>query len=445
MFPLGLALGRVVSVAAFAAACAGAWWIVGREGKPRAHQLAAVGLMCAGFVFTYRFYDVARADTLMLALIVWGLGLWRHADARPGRAALAGLLLALAFWTKQTAALFILAAGVAGLYLVFRAARRRRALLALATLVLVIAAIDGGGALVGARATGGWLWTYIYELHQTHAFNHERFTEKSWGMLLHAAPLVVALLALRGGAALTSVARAARARRWPVAADGAVFWGIIAAAALLASALGYSTQWAEANAFMPAVWFGAVFVAVLLPVGRGEPLALALVGLQLGFSLLVEPRYQPIQRDGARAGLSESYAWQDPWRTIPTPAQRRRAASLRAELSAGPPVFALHHPMWPLLAGGDGHVGAMGIHDVPPEHRARVEAAVREQLDRVAYPVLWFEGPPPAWLRGVVRRRYRLERRVRGDDRVRPMTGFMSDAGMVTPYRREQLRYVPRS
>jgi hypothetical protein len=83
VLPLGYSLGRVVSVVAAALIGLGLWRLVGREGKPRAHQAAAVGMWCAGYVFTFRWYDVARADSLFLALLLWGLVLLR--DARGGR------------------------------------------------------------------------------------------------------------------------------------------------------------------------------------------------------------------------------------------------------------------------------------------------------------------------------------------------------------------------
>ena len=41
-------------------------------------------------------------------------------------------------------------------------------------------------------------------------------------------------------------------------------------------------------------------------------------------------------------------------------------------------------------------------------------------------------------------RRYTVERRAEGAARVLPMTGYMSEAGMVTPWRGPQMTYVPR-
>ncbi|MFY0537768.1 hypothetical protein [Nannocystis pusilla] len=63
VLPLGYVLGRAVSVAAIGALAAGLWRLVRFEGKPRAHAAAAVGLFLSGYVFTFRWYDVARADS----------------------------------------------------------------------------------------------------------------------------------------------------------------------------------------------------------------------------------------------------------------------------------------------------------------------------------------------------------------------------------------------
>ncbi|MEX1366345.1 MAG: glycosyltransferase 87 family protein [Nannocystaceae bacterium] len=448
VFPLGYALGRAVSILAALAIAWAVWTAVRGENKPRAHAALAVGLCCAGYVFTFRWLDVARPDTLFMALVLWALVLLRGSRLRPRRALWAGLLMALAFWTKQTAAPFVIASGL-GVLLV---APRRLPIYA-----GVIAIIDGGGLLLGNALTDGWLWTYVYELHQSHAFNRERFTTKTWGMFVHAWPLVtvVALAVLSRGLGRLP----ARVRRWrarasePVAAGdveareaflGGLYWTVLALAGLLASALGYATQWAEPNAFIPGVVLGAVALAVALPVGgRAELAALSVLALQLGLSALIEPKYHPVQQQGL-AGLRQSYAWQDPWRTVPRAEVWARAAALRTELErTDGEVLALHRPWWSVLAGGEGHVGSMGVTDVEPDDRAAIERTLRDAVAARRYASIWLEGEPPRWLEHALRRHYRVQQRRHGDERVRPLSGYMSDAGMVTPYRRDQLELVP--
>ncbi|MCH9684636.1 MAG: hypothetical protein K0V04_24585, partial [Deltaproteobacteria bacterium] len=227
---------------------------------------------------------------------------------------------------------------------------------------------------------------------------------------------------------------------------GGAYWGLMAAAGLLVSALGYATQWAEPNAFIPGVVLGALALAVVLPVGGRvqEPIALALVGAQLLFSLLVEPRYQPVQTKGW-AGLSTSYTWQDPGRTFPSGQAWDHARELRAQLEASEgETFALHRPWWSVLAGGTGHVGSMGVTDVLPEDRAAIQGSIREALRARRYARVWLEGEPPRWMSRDLLSGYRVEQRRHGAQRVRPWSGYMSDAGMVSRYRRDQLSFVPR-
>lgn len=455
VFPLGYGLGRVVSILAWAAVCLALWKAVRGEGKPRSHAAVAVGLACAGYVFTFRWLDLARPDTLAMALVVWALVLLRHARGSSRRVLWAGVLMALAFWTKQTAASFVIASGLGALLV----APRR-----LPIYVVTIAVIDGGGMLLGNALTDGWLWTYVYELHQSHAFNRERFTTKTWGMFLHAWPLVMLVvlgMLAHGLARLLARARAFRSSSEPAppaAADasasasalsswrGLTYWLLMAAAGLFVSALGYATQWAEPNAFIPGVVLGALALAVSLPVtGRGELPALTFVAAQLVLCLVAEPRYHPVQQHGL-AGLPGSYAWQDPWRTLPRPDAWRRARELRATLEATQgPVLALHRPWWSVLAGGDGHVGTMGITDVRPDERAAIEASIRTAVAEARYAAIWLDGDPPRWLARDLRRHYQLTERRHADARVRPLSGYMSEAGMVTPYTPDQLLYTPKN
>ena len=443
VLPLGFVLGRLVSIVATLATCLGLWRLVGREGKPRAHQAFAVGLFLSGYVFTFRWLDLARIDSTFLALTLWGLLLLREGWGDRRKVLLAGVLMGLAFWTKQTTFVFILASGLGGLLVAPRQ---------LWIYVVTIAAIGLGGVAIGNAVTDGWLWIYIYELHQTHAFNAVRFREKTWGMFAHAAPFLVLLTIL----VLVDFARPwlVRSRRMDDASDdrlwqrlkahrGVLYWGVLAAAGLLVSALGYSTQWAEPNAFIPGVCFGAAFLAVALPVGGGrEQLGLGLVAAQLSFALAVEPMYQPIQDEGLSA-LGRSYAWQDPSRTIPTGKLRKQATYVRGRLeSTQGEVLALHRPWWNVLAGGTGHVGAMGLNDVPEDRAKEIKATIRARISEGAYEAVWLEGEPPAWLRTQLGRSYRLELRLQGKGRARPMSGYMSEAGMVTPYRKDQLLFT---
>ncbi|MBV1858487.1 MAG: DUF2029 domain-containing protein [Nannocystaceae bacterium] len=431
VFGVSFALGRLISIVSCVAIGWAIWRAVELADKPPSHRIAAVALFASGYVFTFRWLDLARPDTMAMALCVWALVVLRDARGSHRKAAVAGVLMALSFWTKQTAATFVIASGVGALLVAPRQ---------LPAYALSIALVDGGGVLLGNALTEGRLWHYIYELHQSHAFNDERFEKKTWGMFVHAGPFVLLALAVSLGGLLARL-KASR-QRWAELAEPA-YWGIMAGTGLLVSALGYSTQWAEPNAFIPGVLMGSIAVGVLLP--RSGPLGYAacvLVIAQLCLSFLVEPMYQPIQSKGLD-GVKRSYAWQSWERTVPSEKRRAQAEALRAELEAGPgPVLALQRPWWTIVARSDGHVGSMGITDVLPEDRAAIQKTLVGELREGRFAQVWTEGDPPRWmLRGLGG--YSLARRLHGPQRVRPMSGYMSDAGMVTRYRADQLQFVP--
>ena len=132
--------------------------------------------------------------------------------------------------------------------------------------------------------------------------------------------------------------------------------------------------------------------AVLMPVdGWFETACLGLAGVQMSFLLVVEPMYQPIQSKGWSKGFSRSYAWQDPDRTVPTAGAMRRAEALRTDLeTARGEVLALYRPWWSVIAGGDGHVGTMGLHDVEEDRRRAIQTAVAAEIAKrpAAHPVI---------------------------------------------------------
>jgi len=447
VFPLGLVLGRVVSILSVVAIGAALWRLVGSEGKPWSHQAVAVGLFASGYVFTYRWIDVARGDALFMALTIWALVVLREAWGDWRKALLAGALMGLAFWTKQTAFVFVVASGIAGLLVAPRQ---------LWIYALTVGVIGLGGVAIGQQLTDGWLWIYIYELHQTHPFNWLRFSQKTWAMFVHAAPFLVVLVGVVVFDVFAPIlANRRRLDDAPAKAletrlktrRGLGYWSILAAAGLLVSALGYSTLWAEPNAFIPGVTLGAAALAVGLPKGgRLEVAALGLVCAQLVFAWLVEPVYQPLWDEGMGA-IGRSYRWQSPARTFPTSDQRARARAQRDMLeSANGPVFALHRPWWSVIAahqGRPGHVGAMGLNDVPPEAKREILRGITTGVTEGQFTQIWIEGEPPPWLRRSLARTYKVAERRWGDARVRPLTGYMSDAGMTTEYRRAQLRFEP--
>jgi Dolichyl-phosphate-mannose-protein mannosyltransferase len=154
---------RLVSLVASLACFAILGRLAQRETGSRAAGLAAAGLLAATYFATGTWFDVARVDSLFLALSIAGLYAARWARGTRG-AMVAGLLLGAAFCTKQSA----LAEGVAVIAaLAAGPGRRRLAVPAAATYATVV----GGSTLALGLASHGWYVYYVFEQMSQHALS----------------------------------------------------------------------------------------------------------------------------------------------------------------------------------------------------------------------------------------------------------------------------------
>lgn len=145
----------------------------------------AAGLYAASYVITGPWFDLARVDSLFLALALAGALVARHAR-RWWPAAAAGLLMALAFLTKQVA--LPVAAGVA-LALLARPNRRRLG----GGFVVGFAGALVASTLAMSLATGGWYRYYALEELTQHGLSGPAwatFVTQGLGPLLPASILV---------------------------------------------------------------------------------------------------------------------------------------------------------------------------------------------------------------------------------------------------------------
>ena len=152
---------RLLSFAASLACFAIIFVWVRRETRKVAPGLIAVGLFAASFDASGGWFDLARVDTLFLALLLLGIYGARFATT-PRAAAVSGAVLSLAFLTKQTALVPALAIGLALLLVDWR-----RALAYGSALVLII----GGSTLLFNLASGGWYSYYVFGLGQENAYD----------------------------------------------------------------------------------------------------------------------------------------------------------------------------------------------------------------------------------------------------------------------------------
>lgn len=351
---VGYVLGRVVSVASFVAALLlGARW-AHRVGRSWPAALIGMALPLATFADTGGFYDLVRCDSLQLVLTVLGADLAYHGRASHRRMALAACVLVLAFFAKQTAAPMIVFVGGALLL------TRRPAVI---TFTLVGVATFSLGCWLLNWTSGGWFWTYIFRLHQTHSFfAHRAFIETPRHLLallgLGLCLVPWALLAPRARPAVVDASASAPHDLW--------FLAWLAFGGLLSAALSFGTQWAHTNAYIPGIYFPAIAIGAsagrLLtrapahppsPPAERRPVRHALVARQVAvwgmLSLSLYPRL---------AALT-------PRQHVPTQADRQAGDRLIAQLAATPgDVLIPFHPFYAHLAHKAVYLHRMGIWDV---------------------------------------------------------------------------------
>lgn len=125
----------------------------------------ATCLMAATYRATGSWFDIGRLDSFFLFIVALALFFIRFADTFWQTFA-AAVFVSLAFFTKQTAAIFF--SPFALLFLL----KRKHA----ATFFLTILALCGGGTIVLSNVTDNWYVYYIYYLpkHYTFTFLNER-------------------------------------------------------------------------------------------------------------------------------------------------------------------------------------------------------------------------------------------------------------------------------
>jgi hypothetical protein len=437
VLPLGYLLGRVVSILAFAVALA--LVVVTSVGQTRGRgrtALAALigiggaGAIAASFVFTGYFYDLVRSDSLLLALEA--LALWLALRGQGWKsAALAGVLIALGFFAKQTATIV-----GTGLGLGLLVANYRRGLVYGLAAAATLAA--GVGLLV--KTSGGWFWTYIFKLHQSHAFRKEAVTHIALPFTEQFAwPLFLALALATVGLALSR-----RLRR----SDAILLF--VAAAGESAALIGFGTQWADSNAFIPAIFFPAFATAVLAARlldtaldGRkwGAMSVAAGVALLLGSQSLHTAPPVPV-RDHVRPPIFAG--WPRMNRVLPAVASavpsaqdRVAAGRLLEELRALPePLFIPFHTYYAVLAGKKPFVHRMGVRDVEAAlgRPKGLDQAILDQ--QFAAIVLDWKSYPGEWP-NLDRRYHKIRDFKEGVDSVRMFAGAQTSPNALLAPTRE--------
>ena len=338
-----------------------------RPGPPWAGVQLALGMFCAYYPVTDGWYDIARADTLFLFLVTSGIAAiprWARTGG-PGwtghaKVAAAGAVLALAFFTKQTGIIYV---AYGGLMVLVLAWRRLPAFVGAAALVGL------GGTWLLQETTNGWFWIYVSKIHRAHDFSWDRFWA-SFGNILWRCELPgvakmpaigapITMVVVLGLAAVVVTYR--KTRVLPPQAQPLLLWASAFAVSIVVGAIGFGTEFAHFNAYLPAFLHGSLAAGAAVPavyacmrVLWGERERTELVATGAGVLVAL-----PL----AAACLFSAWS---PSKFIPTDADAAAGAKLVARVRAiDGDVWLPSHPWYAHLAGKP-HVSAhrMSIKDV---------------------------------------------------------------------------------
>jgi hypothetical protein len=173
----------------------------------------------------------------------------------------------------------------------------------------------------------------------------------------------------------------------------------IFAAAMVATIRGAGPPWGYANAFIPAMFFGGIVLAVAASRVRGARAAVVAPAL-LALSVASAPGglVWAADRVWPRAGLALPLGY-DPRALVPTAADRRAGDALAARLRATPgAVFVPFHPFYALRAGKAPTLHAQNLADINAIPDLGTPRALIEAIRARAFGliVLDVEGEGPA-------------------------------------------------
>ncbi len=254
---------RLVSLISSLACFALLGRVVQRETASIAAGTAAAGLLAATYFVTDTWFDVARVDSLFLALSIGALYAARHMRGTGG-AVTAGALLAAAALTKQTG---LAECGAVTAVLLTGPRRRLGWVAALAEITVL-----GVSTLVLALTSGGWYLFYVYRLMSEHSLTGSSFgwfwTALATALSLAAAAAVLAArrvppVLLAGSAALAVEGYAALVHSGGGIND--VLPAYLAVALLAGLALGSGQAWRAAAAGVLVLTQTALLLSALHP------------------------------------------------------------------------------------------------------------------------------------------------------------------------------------
>jgi len=168
---IGFLAPRLISLASAAGCLALTFSLVRRETASVFAGLAAAGLLAGTYPLGGSWFDIARVDTLFLLFLLAAFRVMRS-GASINLSVWGGVLMGLAYLTKQTALLPLVALT---LYALFQLEGWNRIVLP-----AVSGAIIGGSTLLFTFMTNGWYYFYTVTVPRLHGFGREDMLVDYW-------------------------------------------------------------------------------------------------------------------------------------------------------------------------------------------------------------------------------------------------------------------------
>lgn len=317
---------RLLSFAAVLTTATLIFYIARREAKSNWVAAACAGLFFAGYRITGQWYELVRVDSLFIALSLAGMTVGIYSGERMARVLSSALLLALAFWTKQTALVYGI--GILGTLWV----RHGRGALwfAAAFFVFIVPPL----VLINA-ATDGWFWFHTIKVSGSDPVEGMRVIN----FLTHELLGVMAGVAVLALAAVVFAVRNSK-HAVPLAFLAQQPWLLMMTLGVVVSAVGRASVGGNLNNLMSAYTLLCLAPALVYKESANASLPEWLTSRRVEFGLVALVLVQFVL--GAY----------NPFRYAPTGEMQKAGDNLVARIAARDgEVLVMMHPYYALRAG----------------------------------------------------------------------------------------------
>jgi 4-amino-4-deoxy-L-arabinose transferase-like glycosyltransferase len=283
-------VGRLISILSFLAVCFFIYRIVYYQTGDRFISLVSFLFLSACYDRLAFWFDLARVDSFFMALSLGGLYLLDKDAKKPGFW-ISAILLAAAFFTKQTAVFFIGAA----ILILWREDRR-----ASFSFFFFLFTLIGIALLLLNHFSGGWYWFYTYEVPSRHTIYWVYGLKKCLAYTLGNLPVICGIVFY----GLFLAARGGRIKK------DAGHWAMVLPFVFIATVLPYAKWGGFINNLYPlfvflCIIFGISLKQILNHAGPSQRFVASAIWVLLVFQsvlLLYNPLHAIPEKDDVKAG-----------------------------------------------------------------------------------------------------------------------------------------------